>query len=145
MNICLQRATKAYSRIGIQTRASEHDPHSLALLMFEGVLESVTGAQGALVSGDVVAKVRHIDRAVRILHEGLRTSLDLENGGEIAKNLAYLYDYCVLQLTLANAKNDPELLNEVAGLLKPVAEAWQSIGHDQSQRSDASSENAVVL
>ena len=118
------RAAAAYRNVDVNTRATEHDQYELALMMFEAVLDSVTMAQGAIASGDVSLKVKQINRAVKILQDGLRTSLDLEQGGELAQNLDALYDYCVLRLTEANAFNDSNKLAEVTQLIKPLAEAW---------------------
>lgn len=122
-----QRAAAAYRNVEVNTRTTEHDQYELAMLMFEAVLESVTVAQGAMADGDVAVKVKQINRALKIIQDGLRTSLDLENGGELAKNLDALYDYCVIRLTEANAFNDVAKLSEVATLIKPLAEAWRQM------------------
>jgi flagellar protein FliS len=127
MNPPRLRAASAYRNIGIETRAHKHDQHQLATLMFEAVLESLSAAQGAINDRDVNAKVKHLNKAVRILQDGLRTSLDLENGGELAANLDALYDYAVLQITTANLHNDALKLAAVADLIRPIAEAWQQI------------------
>ena len=80
-----------------------------------------------MVAGNVSEKVRLINKAFRIIQDGLRTSLDIENGGELAANLVALYDYCVVRLTQANAANNPDMLEEVVNLLKPVADAWKQM------------------
>ena len=66
-------------------------------------------------------------KAVRILQEGLLGALDREKGGELAGNLASLYEYCTAQLTLANARNDASMVDEVAGLVSTVAQGWNEI------------------
>src|SRR5574343_903129 len=127
MNPPRLRAASAYRNIGIETRADKHDQYEVALLMFEAVLESLSAAQGAIDGGDVVSKVKHIDKAIRVLQDGLRTSLDLDNGGELAANLDALYDYAVLQITTANLRNDTAQLAAVANMIRPIAEAWRDI------------------
>lgn len=121
------RAANAYRNVGLQTRAPQHDQYELVVMMFESVLESLARARGALEAGDTVAKVQHIGKAIRVVQEGLRTSLDLDHGGELAANLANLYDYSVMRLTQANAANDVQALAEVAQLIKPLAEAWRQM------------------
>ncbi|WP_101049385.1 flagellar export chaperone FliS [Macromonas nakdongensis] len=121
------RAASAYRNVGLQTRAPQHDQHQLVTMMFESVLESLARARGAIEQGDTATKVQQVAKAIRIVQEGLRTSLDLENGGELAGNLANLYDYAVMRMTQANAMNDTRALEEVAQLIKPVAEAWQQM------------------
>ncbi|MCU0932177.1 MAG: flagellar export chaperone FliS [Serpentinimonas sp.] len=120
-------ATKAYASIGIQTRGAERDQYELALLMFEAVIENTAAARGAIEDGQTAAKAQFLHKAVRILQDGLRTSLDLENGGELANNLASLYDYCVLRLTQANAENDAAATAEVIDLIRPIADAWKQM------------------
>ncbi len=121
------KAASAYKSVGLQTRATEHDQYQLVVMMFEGALENLNRARGAMENGQVGAKIEHITKAMRIVQEGLRTSLDLENGGELAANLANLYDYCVMRMTQANAANDAGMLQEVAGLIQQVADAWKEL------------------
>lgn len=65
---------------------------------------------------------------MRILEEGLKGGLNPAQGGDIARNLAALYDYCVSRLTLANMRNDLALVEEVVHLITPVAQSWSEIG-----------------
>lgn len=126
------KATSAYRNVGLETSGATHDQHQLVSMMFESVMESLAVARGAIEFGDTTQKIKQIDRAVRIIQEGLRTSLDLDNGGELAQNLAALYDYAVVRLAQANASNDAAKLQEVAQLIKPVAEAWAQIRSQQT-------------
>lgn len=127
MTLNQRYGSKAYANIGIQTRGAEHDQYELALLMFEAVMENAAGAQGAIQAGNAAAKAQHLHKCVRILQDGLRTSLDLDNGGELASNLANLYDYCILRLTQANAQSDAAAVAEVMELLGPIADAWKQM------------------
>ena len=121
-------AASAYRSVGLQTKAAGHDPYQLVVLMFETVLEDIHKARGAIQQSDLALKIKHIDRAIRIIQEGLRTSLDLDNGGDLAANLAALYDYAVVRLAQANARNDESALAEVAGLIEPLLDGWRQIG-----------------
>ncbi len=122
------RATSAYRQVGVQSIVDGASPHQLIKMLFDGLMVSVNGARGAMERGDVGEKMRHLGKAVRILQEGLLSALDRERGGEVANNLAVLYEYCVSRLTLANARNDLQLVEEVAGLMKTVAEGWNDMG-----------------
>jgi flagellar secretion chaperone FliS len=121
------RTTNAYKRISVETSMHTIDQHKLAALLFEGVLSSIATARGALIRKDVLAKVNAISKAIRILQEGLSTGLDREEGGELAVNLGNLYEYCVQQLTLANARNDDALMAEVANLIQTISKGWNDI------------------
>ena len=118
------RAANAYQRINVETSMHTIDQHQLVSLLYEGVLNAVATARGAMARGDVLGKVNGISKAVRILEEGLSTALDKEDGGELAQNLGDLYDYCLHRLILANARNDDAMMLEVMRLIEPVAKEW---------------------
>ena len=121
------RAANAYQRINVETSMHTIDQHQLVSLLYEGVLNAVATARGAMARGDVLGKVNGISKAVRILEEGLSTALDKEDGGELAQNLGELYDYCLHRLILANARNDDAMMLEVMRLIEPVALGWNEI------------------
>lgn len=121
------RAANAYQRINVETSMHTMDQHQLVSLLYEGVLSSIATARGCLARGDVLGKVNAISKAVRILEEGLTTSLDKVDGGELAENLGALYDYCMRRLILANARNDDAMMLEVMRLIEPVAQGWGEI------------------
>lgn len=83
-------------------------------------------AKGFMERGDVARKGGHISWAISIV-DGLRASLDLENGGEIAQNLDDLYDYITRRLARANIENNPVFLDEVASLLRSIKTAWDEV------------------
>ncbi|MOA56442.1 Flagellar protein FliS [compost metagenome] len=68
---------------------------------------------------------------MRILEEGLKGALNPVQGGELAVNLGTLYDYCITRLTMANLRNDLALVEEVVGLIEPVAQGWKEMGQAQ--------------
>ena len=122
------RAAMAYKNVGVQSSVEFASPHQLIDLLFDGLVVALASARGALQRGDVAAKGVQIVRAVRLLNEGLKAGLDKERGGALAERLASLYDYCIERLTLANVRNDGEMLAEVAALIAPVAQGWKEIG-----------------
>ncbi|HMN77984.1 MAG TPA: flagellar export chaperone FliS [Burkholderiaceae bacterium] len=122
------RASSAYRQIGVETGVGAASPHELIAMLLGGFFDALAQARGALQAGHVELKGRAIGRAVRIVEEGLRSSLDDRQGGPLAANLRALYGYVVLRLTQANLHNDAVLLDECAHLMEPVRAAWQAIG-----------------
>ena len=122
------RAASAYRQVGVQSGVDGASPHTLIKMLFDGLIQSLNAARGALQRGDIAEKGRQVGKAVRILEEGLKGGLNPAQGGEIAGNLAALYDYCVSRLTLANMRNDLALVEEVVSLIAPVAQSWSEIG-----------------
>lgn len=121
------RAASAYKRVAAETSVQGADPHTLVGLLYDALLQSIAQARGAMARGDIVAKGAALGKAVRIIEEGLKAGLNLQQGGEIAANLRQLYSYSVLRLTKANLRNDPKALEEVTQLIEPLAQSWQQI------------------
>jgi flagellar secretion chaperone FliS len=120
------RSASVYKRVAVETGVQAADSHRLVGMLFDGLLQAVATARGAMERGDLVVKGEQIGKAVRIVEEGLKAGLD-PAGGEMAQNLRALYAYSVRRLTEANLRNDPAALAEVATLIEPVAQAWQDI------------------
>lgn len=122
------RAASAYRQVGVQSCVEGATPHMLIKMLFDGLMQSLNAARGAMQRGEIDEKGRHLGRAVRILEEGLKGGLNPVQGGELAGNLRALYDYCVKRLTLANLRNDAGMVEEVVELIVPVAQSWEQIG-----------------
>lgn len=121
------RAASAYRQVGVQSGIEGASPHLLIKMLFDGLVQSLNAARGAMSRGDVAEKGRQLGKAVRILEEGLKGGLNTAGGGELATNLAALYDYCVARLTHANMRGDIAAVEEVVKLVTPVAEGWNQI------------------
>lgn len=121
------RAASAYKRVSADTGVSTANPHQLVVMLFDGLMQSLNAAHGAMERGEIEAKGQAIGKAVRILEEGLKGGLNMAQGGALAKDLNGLYGYAVQRLTLANLHNDRALVTEVIGLIEPVADSWKQI------------------
>lgn len=122
----LHSALKQYNSIGVSSSVESADPHRLIQMLMAGALEKIATAKGHMERGEIAQKGGHISWAISII-DGLRASLDLETGGEIAQNLDDLYDYMTRRLARANVENDPVLLDEVISLMKSVKGAWDEL------------------
>ncbi len=136
-------ALNSYSDYGYNSEIEYADPHRLIQMLFEGALKRIAFAKGAMQRKDIADKGKYISQTIEIVG-GLRASLDVENGGDIAANLESLYDYISRRLVTANLKNDEGMLDEVSSLLKDVKIAWDAINHPSGQESlNSTEENAV--
>ena len=66
--------------VGLETSIAAADPHRLIQLLFEGVLLAVAQAKQAISQCNVAEKGRAISKAIQIIEEGLKPSLD-DRGG----------------------------------------------------------------
>ena len=123
-----QNAGGIYNQVGTETRVAVATPHELVALLFDAYMEALAQARGAMRSGRRADKGVALSRAVRIVEEGLRAGLDLTAGGDLARDLDDLYRYLTRRLTLANLHDDESALDECRQLVRPLQEAWVSIG-----------------
>ncbi len=124
-----------YRQVGHQTAVAAATPHRLVEMLFEGVMDALAQAKGALRQGQIENKGRALGRAARIVDEGLRAALDLRDGGALAADLHALYAYLSMRMTAANLRNDESAIDECQRLLAPLQEAWQAIGPQVAGRT----------
>jgi flagellar protein FliS len=127
-----QGFSNAYRSIGIETGIETASPHRLVAMLFDGAIEAIVQARGAMQAGQIEAKGRAIGRAARIVDEGLRGNLNTASGA-LAADLGNLYAYLTQRLTLANLRNDAAALDECQRLLEPLRQAWASIAPQADQ------------
>lgn len=120
-------AMNAYRSMGVASIVESASPHQLVLMLFNGARAAVATAKGHLERHEIAPKCEAISKAIAIVDGGLKASLDLNVGGEMAKNLSDLYAYIGQRLLEANLNNDGKRLDEVALLLEQLGSAWESI------------------
>ena len=123
----------AYQKVGVDAAVEVADPHKLILLLFAGAQAAIGQARAALQMNQIAEKGASISKAIDIINNGLKVSLDHQQGGEIATRLDALYDYMVVRLLQANLKNDQKALEEISGLLEEIHSAWREIAPGKTQ------------
>jgi flagellar protein FliS len=129
----MKRGVNAYANVGLETGIASASPHKLIVMLYDGALVALLSAKTNIAANNIAAKGSAISKAITIIDNGLRASLDKEAGGEIASNLDALYDYMSRRLLHANLKNDVPAIDEVHGLLADLREAWVAIGEKTEQ------------
>jgi len=118
----------AYARVGVETSVNSASAHKLIELLFNGFMDAIVLARGAMRANQIEAKGKAISRAARIIEEGLKAGLNMEAGGRLAEDLDALYGYVALRLLAANLRNDESALDECVRLISPLRDAWIAIG-----------------
>lgn len=121
------RGISAYTSIGIETGVDAADPHQLVLMLYEGALLAVADGKLHMARRETAAKGRALSKAIMIIESGLKASLDVKAGDELAESLGALYDYMCDRLLRANLHNRPEIIDEVSHLLGELRGAWKQI------------------
>lgn len=123
------QAAQNYSSVKVQSGVADASPHRLIQMLFEGALERIAQAKGAMLQNQIARKGELIGKASAIVG-GLQGSLNDKEGGELAANLDGLYDYIIRRLSKANFDNDPEILDECGRLLGELKSAWDAIADE---------------
>jgi len=138
----MKRGVNAYANVGLETGIASASPHKLIVMLYDGALVALLSAKTNIAAGNIAAKGSAISKAISIIDNGLRASLDKDAGGEIAANLDALYDYMSRRLLHANLKNDVTIIDEVHGLLADLRGAWVEIG-DKVQQPQVAAPTAM--
>jgi len=101
-------------------------PERLVVMLYDGALRFLARAAVAMREQGPVAAAQPIQRAQAILEELLST-LDMEQGGEVAERLQAIYVFCLRELPDAQLKRDDVKIDQVAGLLRELRDAWAQI------------------
>lgn len=118
-----------YASVGVRAGIEDASPHRLIQMLFEGALQRLAAAKGAIQREDRAVKGEQIGKAISIIG-GLRESLNPE-AGELSENLESLYAYMQRRLLEANIESSLEKLEEVTVLLRDIKEAWDGISPEQ--------------
>jgi flagellar protein FliS len=116
------KAAKAY----LNTQVTTATKGDLLLMLYDTAIKHMKLAQEKMREKDVAAKGILITKALDIIGE-LQASLNKERGGDVAQNLFRLYFFCNTRLLQANMNMDPDMVEEVVGILGGLREAFAQI------------------
>ncbi|WP_199096893.1 flagellar export chaperone FliS [Dyella sp. ASV21] len=122
----MSNASAIYQDTSARGSVEGADRHQLTGMLYDGVIDRINQARGAMRRGDIPAKGTHFARAFGILAE-LRISLDHDTGGKLAARLDGLYGYSERRLLQAQLNDDEAAMDEVIRLLTPIRDAWRQI------------------
>lgn len=118
----------AYQHTGIESGVETADPHKLILMLFEGAQEALAKAKLHIQHNEIAEKGKMLSKAIMIIDHGLKASLDMNTGEDIAQKLFSLYEYMTNRLLIANVQNNVKIIDEVNNLLSELYGAWKTIG-----------------
>lgn len=120
-------AAATYAAVDLEARVSTASQHELIQMLFDGAMLALNQACAAIAAKNIAAKGQATSRAISIIEEGLRSSLDKKLGGALADSLDGLYEYMAQRLLLASMRGDVNGFLEVKKLLSELRDAWSSI------------------
>ena len=117
----IKDAVQQYKNTQVASATSEET----VLMLYDGVIKFLRKAILYMGTNNK-KKLVFIQKALKII-DYLQSSLDMQKGGEVARNLNDLYEYMLVQIVKANLKNDGNKINEIIRILEPVRDAWADI------------------
>lgn len=129
----MRNPADSYAKVGVEVAVETADPHQLILILFDGALAAISQARIQMENGQIPDKGASISKAINLITNGLKASLNMEAGGELSERLAALYDYMAQRLIMANLKNSVAALDEVRDLLQGLREAWAEVPKNLQQ------------
>jgi flagellar protein FliS len=113
----------------LENMVANANPVRLVIMLYE---KAINCLENALEIGDTEdfdmqkSKYEEMGRALEIISV-LDAVLDMERGGEIAKNLREIYRSLMDELTYQMLKEDKERLEKVIKILKNLKSAWEEV------------------
>lgn len=109
----------AYKKTSVETASKEQ----ILLMLYQAAIKNCKKGIEAIENKNLAKKGEHIGKMQDIIVE-LSNSLDFEVGGDVAKELASLYDYILYSSTQANIKIDKTHLEGCLRVLNTLYDGW---------------------
>ena len=116
------RSHRAYADTQRETSVSSANPAELVAMVYQRLLDHLNTGKLQMSSGEDSSA--SFTKAIDLITTGLESCLDKEKGGEIAQNLAFIYDWAGKEIIRARLRRDPEMIQGVINAFVPLAEAW---------------------
>jgi len=114
------------------TQITTANQGKLIVMLYDGAIKFLTIALENIEPKKYDIVNNNIIKAQDIITE-LLLSLNMDEGGEISRNLFSLYMYFKKQLLEANIKKDPVIITHTIKLLKEMREAWDQISANETK------------
>jgi flagellar secretion chaperone FliS len=101
-------------------------PVRLVICLYQQAIEDLRQAVLAIEKGEIEARTRKINHAITVIGQ-LQGSLDMERGGEVAKNLEKFYNIVRSGVVEGQVKQSARILEEQISQLVLVYEAWLEV------------------
>ena len=116
------RAHRTYAANQRETSVSSAKPVELVAMVYQRLLDHLQTGKAQMAAGEDSSE--SFTKAIDLITTGLESCLDKEKGGEIAQNLAFMYDWAGKEIIRARIHRDPEMIQGVINAFVPLAEAW---------------------
>ena len=130
----INKGYAAYQNTNIKTASQG----KLVVLLYEAAVKNLKNAE-SLIDEENKIKPSNMEKFGKFLQKAqaiiteLQVSLEMEKGGEIAKNLMSLYIYFNQELISVNIKHDKTKLEYIEQQMSELLKAWKEASASASQ------------
>jgi flagellar secretion chaperone FliS len=109
-----------------ENTARSASPLGRVVLLYEQAIKDLGAAMAALASGDIERRTQNLNHALLVIGQ-LQACLDLDRGGDVARNLDRFYGLLQKRLLEAQVRGSAEILREQIDLLLSIRAAWVEV------------------
>ena len=123
-----KKMMQAYQNAHREAVAESENPHALITVLFEELLRAMRSYVASVEKNKTPKpeQSRQFSRALMILY-GLQSSLNFDEGGEIAENLFRLYEYARQQMLTTSREGQTTGIRTAIEAIESICEAWRQI------------------
>ncbi|HDY7977371.1 TPA: flagellar export chaperone FliS [Vibrio vulnificus] len=125
----MRGSLQAYKKVSVDSQLSAASPHKVIQMLMAGAIERLIQGRAAMQAGNIPVKGERLGKALDIII-ALRSCLSMDDGGDIARNLDQLYEFMITQISGANHKNDPQMIDDVIDIIREIKSAWDQIPNE---------------
>lgn len=129
---------KQYKQTQIDTAPKEQ----ILLMLYDGAVRFLNQVKVGFAENDIEKIHNNIVKTQNIITE-FQTTLDIENGGDFAKNLFALYEYLNNQLFQANIQKKEAYVDEVLRHISELRDTWREAVKKFKAEGNSLTENDV--
>ncbi len=125
----MRGSLQAYKKVSVDSQLSAASPHKVIQMLMAGAIERLVQGKAAMEQGNIAVKCERLGKALDIVIS-LRSCLSMNDGGDVAQNLDQLYEFMISQISIANAENKPEPIDDVVNIIREIKSAWDQIPNE---------------
>ncbi|WCE28981.1 flagellar export chaperone FliS [Vibrio sp. SCSIO 43137] len=125
----MRGSLQAYKKVSVDSQLSAASPHKVIQMLMAGAIERLVQGKAAMEQGNIAVKGERLGKALDIIIS-LRSCLSMNDGGDVARNLDQLYEFMIAQVSIANAENKPEPIDDVIDIIREIKSAWDQIPNE---------------
>ena len=121
-------ALKTYNQTKVSSEKNKHDGHEAVKYALDQVINSMEKLNSGVVSEE---KEQYFEKALSSIYF-LQKCLDFEKGGDLAKNLFKVYEYCRVQIVEFALKGTVKKLDTAIVFVQTILDGWDGISPKSS-------------